>query len=95
MTTLSSTLQNIESVFSQQGLTEYEDKALASILVPCHNCLTELGKIVHSNDQLDAANVHGLRDKSRRAWQRLTMDPHTEKLQSSIILYISLSTMTQ
>lgn len=69
-------LQDIERVLSKQVLTDWQTKALASILEECHNVLIALGKLVDQNYYLEPFNVHGFRDKSRRAWKRLAWEPN-------------------
>jgi hypothetical protein len=91
MTGLSSVLRDIEHVLSQRVLTDWQTKALASILEECHNVLTMLGKVVNENSSLDPSNVHGFRDKPRRVWGRLTWEPNNiQELRSRISLNIGL-----
>ena len=91
MTGLSTILQDIEHVLSQQVLTEWQKRALASVLEECHNVLIALGKVVDENYLLKPSNTHGFRDKSRRAWKRLTWEPDDiQELRSRVALNVSL-----
>lgn len=91
MTGLSDVLQDIERVLSQQVLTDWQKKALASVLEECRNVLIALGKVVDENYYLNLSNVHGFRDKSRRVWKRLTWEPDDiQDLRSRVTLNISL-----
>jgi hypothetical protein len=91
VTGLSNVLQDIERVFSQQVLSDWQKKALASVLEECHNVLIALGKVVDENYYLNPSNVHGFRDKSRRAWKRLTWEPDDiRELRSRVALNIGL-----
>jgi hypothetical protein len=91
VTGLSNILQDIERVLSQQVLTDWQKKALASILEECHNVLIALGKVVDENYHLNPSNLHGFRDKSRRVWKRLTWEPEDiQELRSRVALNIGL-----
>lgn len=91
MTSLSNVLQDIERVLSQQVLTDWQKKALASVLEECHNVLIALGKLIDENYYLNPSNVHGFHDKSRGAWKRLTWKPDDiQELRSRVALNIGL-----
>jgi hypothetical protein len=88
---LSNVLLDIERGLSQQVLTDWQKKALASVLEECHNVLLALGKVVDENYHLSLSNVHGFRDKSRRVWKRLTWEPDDIKeLRSRVSLNVGL-----
>jgi len=91
VTSLSNILRDIERVLSQQVLTDWQKKALASVLEECHNVLIALGKVVDENYYLNLSNVHGFHDKSRRVWKRLTWEPDDiQELRSRVALNVSL-----
>jgi hypothetical protein len=91
VTSLSNILRDIERVLSQQVLTDWQKKALASVLEECHNALIALGKVVDENYYLNLSNVHGFRDKSRRVWKRLTWEPDDiQELRSRVALNVGL-----
>ena len=91
VTGLSNVLQDVERVLSQQMLTDWQKKALASVLEECHNVLIALGKVVDENYFLSLSNVHGFRNKSRRAWKRLTWEPDDiREFRSRVALNIGL-----
>ncbi|KAH8687250.1 hypothetical protein BGZ60DRAFT_438813, partial [Tricladium varicosporioides] len=88
---LSNVLQDIERVVSQQVLTDWQKKALSSVLEECHNVLIALGQVVDENYYLNPSNVHGFRDKSRRVWKRLTWEPDDiQELRSRVALNVGL-----
>jgi len=89
--TISNVLRNTERVLSQQTFTDWQKKALASILQECHNVLIALGKVVDENYHLNLSNVHGFRDKSQRVWKILKWEPDDiQELRSRVALNISL-----
>jgi len=91
VTGLSNVLRDIEHMLSQQVLTNWQKKALAPLLEECHNVLLALGKVVYENYYLDPSNVHGFRDKSRRVWTRLTLEPgDIQELRSRVALNVAL-----
>lgn len=91
MTGLSNVLGNIESVQSQQELTDWEKNALVPVLKECHNVLIALGKVVDENSYLKRSNSPGLREKSLRAWKRVTWKPDdVQELRLRITLNINL-----
>jgi len=91
VTSLSNILHDIERVLSQQVLTDWQKKALASVLEECHNVLIALGKVVDENYYLNLSNVHGFRDKSRRVWKRLKWEPDDiQELRSRVALNVGL-----
>jgi len=91
VTGLSNILRDIERVLSRQILTDWQKKALASVLEECHNVLIALGKVVDENHYLNVSNVHGIRDKSRRVWKRLTWEPDDiQELRSRVALNVGL-----
>ena len=91
MTGLSNVLRDIESVQSQQELTEWQNSALVPVLKECHNVLITLGKVVDDNYYLALSNPHSFRDKSRRVWRRVTWEPdNIQVLRSRVTLNISL-----
>jgi hypothetical protein len=91
VTGLSNLLRDIERVLAQQVLTDWQKKVLSSVLEECHNTLIALGKVVDENYYLDPSNVHGLRDKSRRVWKRLTFEPDDiQELRSRVALNVGL-----
>ena len=91
MTGLSNILQDIECVLSQQALTDWQKRALASVLEECHNVLIALGRVADENYSLKPSNTHGFRDKSRRAWKRLTLEPDDiQELRSRVTLSVGL-----
>jgi hypothetical protein len=91
VTGLSNVLQDIERVLSQQVLTDWQKKALASVLEECHNALIALGKVIDENYYLNLSNVHGFHDKSRRVWKRLTWEPNNiQELRSRVALNVGL-----
>jgi hypothetical protein len=91
VTGLSNVLRDIERVLSQQVLTDWQKKALASVLEECHNVLIALSKVVDENYYLNLSNVHGFRDKSRRVWKRLKWEPDDiQELRSRVALNVGL-----
>lgn len=89
VTGLSNVLHEIEEALSQQVLTDWQTKALKSLLEECHNILLELGKLIDEDYLLKPSNTHGFRDKSRRAWKRLTWEPDDiEELRSRVALNV-------
>ena len=91
VTGLSNILRDIECVLLQQVLTDWQNRALASVLKECHNVLIALGKVVDENYLLTPSNTHGFRDKSRRAWKRLTWEPDDiQELRSRVALNVGL-----
>jgi hypothetical protein len=91
VTGLSNVLRDIESVQSQQELTDWQKNALVPVLKECHNVLIALGKVVDENYCLTPSNSHSFRDKSRRVWKRVTWEPEKEQeLRSRVTLNISL-----
>jgi len=89
VTGLSNTLKGIECALSQQVLADWQKKALVPILEECHNVLIALNKVVEENYHLDPSNTHGLRDKSRRVWKRLTWEPDDiQELRSRVALNV-------
>jgi hypothetical protein len=91
VTRLSSLLRDIERVLSEQVLTDWQTKALAYHLEECHNVLITLGEVVDKNYLMNPSNSHGFRDKSRRAWKRLTWVPDDiQELRSRVTLNIVL-----
>ena len=71
-------------------LADYEKDALAHFLQECHKALTALVNVVDENSQLNVSDIHGLRDKSRRVWKRLTWEQdNIEKLRSGIALNVA------
>ena len=88
---LSNVLRDIESVQSQQELTDWQKNALVPVLKECHSVLTALGKVVDENYCLKPSNSHGFRDKSRRIWKRITWEPaDVQEFRSRVTLNISL-----
>jgi hypothetical protein len=88
---LSSVLREIESVLSQQALTDWQRKALASLLEECHNVLTALSKVVDENYCLKPSNTDTFRNKSRRVWKRLTWEPDDiQELRSRVSMNVGL-----
>lgn len=91
MTGLSNVLRDIESVQSQQELTNWQKNALVPVLKECHNTLIALGKVVDENYCLKPPNSHSFRDKPRRVWKRVTWEPDdVHELRSRVTLNISL-----
>ena len=91
MTSISNVLRNTERVLSQQAFTDWQKKALASILQECHNVLIALGKVVDENYHLNLSNVHGFRDKSQRVWKILKWElDDIQELRSRVALNIGL-----
>lgn len=91
MTGLSNVLRDIERVLSQQVLTDWQKKALASVLEECHNVLIALSKVVDENYYLNLSNAHSFRDKSRRVWKRLKWEPDDiQELRSRVALNVGL-----
>lgn len=91
VTGLSNVLQDIERVFLQQVLTDWQKKALSPILLECHNILIALRKVIDENYHLNPSNLHGFRDKPRRVWKRLTWEPDDiQELRSRVVLNVSL-----
>jgi hypothetical protein len=88
---LSNILQDIERMLSQQVLTNWQKKALASVLEECYNVLIALSKVINDNYYLNLSNVHGSRDKLRRVWKRLAWEPDDiQELRSRVALNVSL-----
>ena len=91
VTSLSNVLRDIERVRSEQVLTDWQTKALANQLEECHNVLITLGEVVDKNYLMKSSNAHGFRDKSRRAWKRLTWMPDDiQELRARVTLNIAL-----
>ena len=91
MTGLSNVLRDIESVQSQQELTDWQENALVPVLNECHNVLIALGKVIDENYCLKPSNSHSLRDKPRRVWKRVTWEPDDiQELRSRVTLNIGL-----
>ena len=91
MAGLSNVLRDIESVQSQQELTDWQKDALVPVLKECHNVLLALGKVVDENHCLKPSNSHSLRDKSRRVWKRVIWEPDdVQELRSRVTLNVSL-----
>jgi hypothetical protein len=91
VTGLSNVLRDIESVQSQQELTDWQENALVPILNECHNVLIALGKVVDENYCLNPSNSHSLHNKSRRVWKRVTWKPDdVQELRLRVALNISL-----
>jgi hypothetical protein len=88
---LSNVLRDIESVQSQQELTDWQKNALVPVLKECHNVLIALGKVVDENHCLKPSNSHSFCDKPRRVWKRVTWEPaDVQELRSRIALNIGL-----
>ena len=78
-------------MLSQQVLTDWQKKALASVLEECHNVLIALSKVVDESYHLNLSNIHGFRDKSRRVWKRLTWEPDDiQELRLRVALNVGL-----
>jgi hypothetical protein len=91
VTGLSNVLRDIESVQSQQELTNWQEKALVPVLRECHDVLTALGKVVDENYCLAPSNSRSFRNKSRRVWKRVTWEPaDVQELRSRVTLNVSL-----
>jgi hypothetical protein len=91
VTGLSNVIRDIESVQSQQELTDWQKNALVPVLGECHNVLTALGKVVYEHYCLVPSNSHSFRNKSRRVWKRVTWEPaDIKELRSRVTLNISL-----
>jgi hypothetical protein len=91
VTGLSNVLRDIESVQSQQELTDWQKNALVPVLKECHNVLVALGKVVDENYCLKPSNSYNFRDKSRRVWKRVTWEPvNVQELRSRVTLNIGL-----
>lgn len=79
MTGLTNILREMGDSLSQQILTDWQKKALEFHLKECHTVLIKLEKVVAENYLLKPSNSHGFRDKSLRAWKRLTLEPNDIK----------------
>jgi hypothetical protein len=91
VTGLSDVLRDIEHALSQQVLTDWQNRALVSVLEECQNSLIALGKVVDENYYLKPSNTPGLRDKSQRVWKRLTWEPDDIRdLRSRVALNVGL-----
>jgi hypothetical protein len=91
VTSLSGLLRDIESSLFQHALTDWQKKSLAPLLEGCHDLLITLGKVVDDNYYLNASNVHGTRDKSRRVWKRLKWEPDDiQELRSRVTMNVGL-----
>lgn len=91
VTGLSNVLRDIESVLSQQALTNWQKKALVSLLEECHNVLTALGKVVDENYCLKQSNANSFHNKSQRVWKRLKWEPDDiQELRSRVIFNVAL-----
>jgi hypothetical protein len=91
VTSLSNILRDIECVLSQLVLTDWQKKALISLLEECRSVLITLGKVVDENYYLNPSDSHGLRNKSRRMWKILKWEPdNIQELRLRVALNVCL-----
>lgn len=75
VSSLTTVLRDIENLLPQHVLAEWQKRALKPLLEECHNVVITVGSVIDQNYYLEPSNAHGIRNKARRTWKRLTWEP--------------------